>query len=557
MNPKPESKIGPKSLSDGPFDNSATILRNFWEYLESSDSQKPSQDVITLMLKLMSKAQDVIAIYTPKLLLPEIIRECDKAQKRGVRIYALTADLPIHQKQFSYGIMREQKEIISTFLLIDPKKKEKGMWVNKELTTNAFPSISIDLDASQVRELFAHFCARFWTCSGQEIFFGKVREIVKQTQSLPNVPMSLEHTFLRGAEDTLDEFDLSTLSMQLPIPEGFHHYLTAKRLNVQLGEKIRELIPGLDFHWTELWSCEDEAFGFIECDRASTAMGIVFGWDLFIILTETQRNALKQQRPIFGNRYYPEKEIGDIKGTVLLESSNWDVPNFHDIQSITSSHLNDVQALSIEDWMTNQPKPDFPDEPQLARKITYTWNLLPPRTPKKAKKHRLYDQWEKFDKQVEKFIEQLIGDISQAISQEKGFKLKKTTRIIKKSQWESWISDLRSYENLQWRYQKDITDVKRIMEKIANIKSEFAHDISGIKSDKKAEEKNELEEFFSLSDKSNIMNIAIPHETVPKFGVLYEHGPQLYLAIQSVEQYDESQAIARKHKATIVAKRGE
>ncbi len=553
-------KITPKELRQGPIDNGEVVLREFWEKSQKRAEVAKPRDLTKRTIDLIKKAKDIIIIYTPKLTHPELMVELERSYQRGVRVYSLTARLKIHSEQFSFGIMRERRDITSTFIVIDPQRRAKGIWFVGELTSKSNPSLTLELDSDQAMEACAHFSHIFWNSSGQEIFFEKDKSIVKMVDSKPKIPAELANSLRYEGFESLANDEIRYLSIPLPLSESFEDYnLLARDLCVEMNEHAREILPGIDFEWTKLKAAQKLPFGYANLDHRGQERHLVFGWDLGFFLNAAQKGNILEAFPPGVWVFNKEKKLKNIRNEIFLEESNWNDPDGVRIKDHDLITLDDIQCDTIEEWLDNLPEPDFPLDIKLLRKIEYLWRLIPPYRPQESKKHRLYKQWDGFDKAFKKEIDRIIFKINQAQAKKKDLKIKKTRIITLTTKWRSLENELKQIGGGNWKYKQDTSDVKRALARIENLEVDFKESITAIKekkSDSKGEEPNELSGLLGFDDSRN-QKVKIPYDTLPTKGILYEKGNNCYLEISDIGSLEQAKAIAKRYHAKVVAERSD
>jgi len=560
MNQTARQEIGPKALSEGTINNESTLLTGFWERTRTEAPKAHKVDVFSKVIRLVKGAKESVILYSPKVTLSQLVVELEKAHHKNIRIYALATDLKTHQKVFKHGIMRANKDISSTFVLVDPKKNAKGIWFHGELISQSKPGFVLELDDEQIQDALIHFSYLFWRADGQELFFQRIRNCAPFHGSIPDASPRLDRSFRDDGFDLLGQNDISFMAFPFPKPDDFEHHLLAEKLCVELRENARDLAMDIDLGQTEVLAVQKLPFGYTALENGEEENHVIFGWDIGFFLNEEQKRSVIEALPDPYWTYNDKKTIGEIAGKLVPTEHDWNEKRHVRIEQKGVIPLGNIKSGTIDDWLSDLPKPQFPDEIQLFRQIEYHWKLLPPQLPHNSKKHRLYAHWDKFDQGLGKHIDKIIEELNQALSKEKKFKIKKTKMITKKSKWNQWVKDLEGIKREEWRYKRDTGDAKRAIEQVEGIQNEFREDVTGIgkeKKDEKKEESNELEEYLSLKKKPHKLNVQIPFDTLPTESTLYEQGGKTYLTVKYVEEIEPAKTSARRYKALIVAERGE
>jgi len=333
----------------------------------------------------------------------------------------------------------------------------------------------------------------------------------------------------------------------------FDYHVMASKLIIRLNEEARDLVLDLDHDATSLHATSGPTIGFSYVDIDSREIAIMFDWDYGFILTKDQYEAIRKLLPAPEWIFHPARAIRDIRGDILEEDDQWDPSSGKAIENSGVENLHDQNSSTLDEWLEGTPKPLIPEYGGLFRNVTYQWNLNPPRLPKGAQKHRLYKKWDTFEAKLDKQLEKDISLMKQSIAELKKEKMKNRKRITLESSINNVITTFAKYQNVQWRYHKDIAHVQKLMNDIETTKDQFYTILNdGVPRKKEKESTNELEEIL-LTGRKGKSKIEIPSKTLPPVGTLFEKGSTLFIQIDRIEDLDSAKASSKQYKATIVA----
>jgi hypothetical protein len=514
--------------------------------------------------------------------MPEFFIELENAYKKKVRIYCITSSLKEHSKNFQYGIMREKSKIYSTFILVDHKTKPKGVWFNGGILSTNNPDFILNLNKKQINDLAYYFNKEFWNAGGQEIFFNDIRITLPLEDNLNDILYAAEDVIFNDFS-ILDKFEIQKLVLPEKRLENFNYHLYSKILFVKLDKSIKDLILDLNLLNTKLFAASSIKFGYMELSNIKRNINVIFDWDCGIILDNDQLLYIKGRLPLPEWQYHSEKKIEEINNEIILKDDNWDNPNPLKIKAEGVIDIGKQYSNDIEQWVNNLPEPKDFKYKEYYKKVSFTWLLFPPTLLKDAKKHKLYDLWNNFEKRIKNRIDKDIKEMESFIDKLKLPYLKETKKIINKSKIQDLINELNKIKVEELKFMSDIADVKDEVEKVKNIKQKFLDIIDQclleIKNSKMEEEdsiekmnekeKNRLKEIEKLrKDETNELSeivklnkkkeeLEVPPRILPKVGTLYEHNNHLYLLIEYIEEIELAIKVAKEYDAKVVAKIGE
>ncbi|NMC67488.1 MAG: hypothetical protein GYA61_04585 [Spirochaetales bacterium] len=573
--------IKEKIITKGPINKSEEYIQNFWEKLPSKKNLN-TKPLIQSIIGLINDAKQTIIIYSPAILLPEFLVELENAYKRNIRIYCITSSLESHNKVFQYGIMREKAKIYSSFILVDHKVVPKGVWFSGGILSDNNPDFIFNLNPQQIIELSHYFNKEFWRTGGLEIFFKKTRSFAPLEDDINN-NIIVNNSSVFEDFSILDQYEIKHLILPERILENFNYYIYSKELVIELTKKAKDIIAEMDLSNSKIFATDSIKFGYMHLSNIKKDIKVIFDWDYGIILTDEQLNYIKTGLPSVQWEYHDKKKLEEILDEVILENDNWNKPNPLKIKEKGTINLENQFSNTIEEWIKNLPEPLEFKLKEYFREVTFQWLLFPPTLPNEAKKHKLYDSWDNFEKKVKEKIDKDIKDMQSFIEKLKLPYLQETKKIVKISKIKDLIDELLKIKVDKLKSLSDINEVKIEIDKIKNVREEYLNLIDQCLSEIKAakeedkesqkemsekeksklkelekrrkEETNELSEIVKLKNK--LEKLEPPARTLPNVGVLYEHNNNLYLLIEYIEEIDLGLKVAKEYGAKLVAKKGE
>ena len=548
MAAKKPSPIKTKTMSHGPVDQSELELNNLW--MRRRPGKK--SNVEDTIVPLVKKSKEFAILYSPMLTHPELIASLEKLSRKGVRVYAVTSNVKNHKSIFNCGIMREAYDVLSTYVLVDPLTNPQGIWYPGKLTSKWKMDFHVKLSNDQVNELWEHFLHDFWNNDSTELFFGDLRKCPELRDRRPDTPTTMEQICRRDFF-ILSQKEIREMTVPPNKPPEFDHYYSVEKLVLPMGEESRDVLDEIDIDNIKVRGKGKVVAGQVILD---TGKKMVFAWDLGIFL---EKNQEKEVGPTLSESewlFHPTITIGEINNDIILEEDKWDKPQPRSIGEETTIRMDDILCKELDDWLEERKAPYIPEDGGLFRRVTYTWNLEPPKLPRGVKEHRLYAAWDKFAKELDKKANRLLADMKKGLDHIDGMKVKKTKKITMKSRIESLSANLEAIRNKDWSNLKSIRDVEKNVDKISETRKEYLTIIEGdVSKLTKKKESNELEAILKLSKRGE-KKLEIPPRIMPSTGVLYEKGNKSFLVISNIEEIPDARKEADKHRAIIVVKGG-
>ena len=560
-------------------DNSTMVLKGFWEQSQvyEQDTREMS-DVMEIIISIVEDATESIYIYSPDITHTDLRLALEKKRTDGIRIYAITSSIKIHSdnKLFSgIGIMREMKDISSTFVISDPKgSTPRGIWFIGNLTSKqeSVPFF-LTLNEDQVKEAWAYFSNDYWKAHGEELYFDTIRETKELKPAAPEVKEVLPYSFRVSGIDSVFGYDeVNELWLSPNMPQELSVYCSdAKKIVLQVHDNSKNIIESIEENDCKICGTKLLPFCFAHVGMRE----ILMSSDMGFILTDDQKDNLNTAFQMWQWQYQPEGLIQDINRPIILSESDWTTLEKHEVQEVKDIKLEDVIAPSFEDWQNERPESEIPDSKHLAKRTCYRWTLKPPTLPEDARRHKLYGQWDRFSDKLNAELSELKKEMNTFHT--KLDENKSLSNIIVKQK-------LSTIEGSLLQIEKEVEPTINtgtatdIVETFMSIKQDFLDLISKDGTSQEGEEnelevqkknkskskkkqknrnknsKNELEATRKPDDSKNTtLSELIPRKPIPPIGTLYERGNTSYLTIQYVDQIDEGSVIAKQYHATLVA----
>mgnify|MGYP000451108471 CR=1 FL=1 len=176
-------------------DYSRTTITKFWENVNTSIPfyDNPGEKANSLI----QKAHQTIIIYSPYIIHVNTQRELERAAGKKIRIYAIAKNIKQHEQAFTHGIMRENSNVDSTFVIIDHQEKSRtGIWFAGPLTSQTSSEPIVQLNNDQITGLLYHFNHYFWQPHSRELNNGQSIPAKPRKPKLNSVPPET-HSILR------------------------------------------------------------------------------------------------------------------------------------------------------------------------------------------------------------------------------------------------------------------------------------------------------------------------------------------------------------------------
>ena len=237
-------------------------------------------------------------------------------------------------------------------------------------------------------------------------------------------------------------------------------------------------------------------------------------------------------KPIFQNEYYTQigklaiKEKFEIKNYWRLKEKelgkiplNKKIIPFNSEEKIYVKEwdevsLGEIRADTIEDM--EHAKPNF-KKIEFIKKIDFQWVVLPPIKPKNVKKAKIYEEFEKLEKEIKVYYEKIENKINTINKFGTKIKLKnklndfknKKLKKLSKAELDDFIEEFK-------KFYKEVFEI--------------------------SEEKNELENL-----KKTDIRLTIPEYVLPEVGVLFENKESYFLEIEYYEELDKANELKERY----------
>ncbi len=557
--------------------NQDAIISNFWSLEGELEYKKDQLNPLEKSIDLINEAEETILIYTSYLTYDKLQILLEDKAKKGVRIYILTKDLTPHEKLCRFGVMRENKDIDSSFIILNHKNndKSKGIWFAGDLTKrNNSQNFLLSLNPQQIGDASYWFQILFWSANSEEIFFGQKRRCRSLLDTYSQ--RDLTNGFITSNDNLekriknqeiselwVDDYNYSKLEI---------YFTEANKISFLINENVKKSMDFDHFINKEIQGVHNKLpFSYI----GSKERTLILRTDILIELDKIQNSQIKKQISYWPWKFNRTEKIQNINTLILLTESDWDNPKPIKIQDQEEILLENIDCNNMEDWLKIYngdliKKPKIEQKQIYARNILQKWYVNPPFLPKTAKKHRIYEKWESFKKLYEEKIESLKKIIDTEIKSEDKYD-KKTKRkfLAKKGIWIDFLKDLDKLTNITFDSLISIEDVNKNIEKIYTIENEFRNHLSeitekiGVEENKgDTSEDNELAEISKSIPKKSIKtnenkstkNISKdllfknrPNTLLPKIGILYEDSKRDYLCIKHIQEIVEVSGIVAQY----------
>ena len=248
-------------------------------------------------------------------------------------------------------------------------------------------------------------------------------------------------------------------------------------------------------------------------------------------------------KPIFQNEYYTQigklaiKEKFEIKNCWRLQEEklgkiplNKKIIPFNSEEKIYVKEwdkvsLGEIRADTIEDM--EYTKPNF-KKIEFIKKIDFQWVVLPPVKPKNAKKAKIYEEFEKLEKEIKKYCDEIEDRINYFLKEAKLGEKKKLENNLKK------LNDFRN-KNIKELSTAELEDF------VYEFKN-FYNEVFELKEERK---ENELQNIRKKTKKE--IKLTIPKYVLPEVGVLYENKESYFLEIEYYEELDKANELKERY----------
>ncbi len=462
------------------IDYSSEEIKNLWLQIKEPTPTTLSSQNKKSIISLLKKANNtIICIQTEKLEDSDIIDEIYKASKRENRIYITVNEKSEAWKELAgFALIRYGIRNIGSFVLINPQSKNaEGLAYSSPFTDTGLvdpENILIELSPDTTKTLYRFFSYNFWNHTEWEILQdfnnpGKVKDL--PIDIYPNKGDLCDADFVRNK--------IADIKKGLFIVPGITHedfvsyenledsfILTGLTVNdpdllVSLGEKETIIIYAnkhvLPFRLYEISNKETWAI----IPKA------LINPDDLIYAIPVKREEIKFDAEFEFKSALPREMLKNKKFR-LLDNPEEEIK----IQGYEEINLNEIKLQELppqEEFEKKEPQ-QFPDTGTIL-KCKYLWKVVPFYTPSNAKKHKLYDSWEKLQKQYEEFLDKINSRLQESNNTPITDKLKRwflgKRQTLK--QYEEKIQELRKEKLAFLPLEKRRRIVKELNEIVAKI----------------------------------------------------------------------------------------
>ncbi len=428
-------------------DNLISYENDVIKYFQKSDITKIEESKNDV-LRIIQNAKTKIVLTITKELDESILFELERKIILKLDIYLIikSADLLKSNIQRYLNILvRVYNDLDNDFIIAD---NVGILFINPLNTTDNNPFIK--LNENETKDLFYWFCYMFWEKSSIEIINGKPENIKQKV----NVPFTNENDYINIVQQKEFLGDL-----YLPFDNNSKKLIKNFDNDIYLSKNLKK-----------------EAIQTAGLLKISSL--ILNGKKISDFLTEKWK--LK------------ENSLREITTEILPYNEEWIDKNLITINESKTTDLKNVTSDTIEKMGETKPN-DFPKEKYI-RNINYIWTVSPPYLPKEAKKSKLYDDWEKFNKKNKELIQNSkdkctkIAEGKGLISKWFGFFTGRKRKAIELSE------QITEYENFDFSvlydYKDEYEKLKNFIIEIYNKEKEYEGEIEIQKKNDKIEELN-------------------------------------------------------------------
>ena len=393
------------------------------------------------LISTIEDAQGTVCLASFLIADPEIVKELLRASRRGCRVYLLTASEtqllrePREDTEFDQQRREEHVQLLrelagrvlvrssdsfhSKFLLTDPvSTNPRGFLLTANLTTEALtrnPELAVELEKSEVHDLFREFLIGFWEESQNELLspdrLGTVRPWEGNRQwSVPRVVLSttkniqtIRECMMNLIEQAESQVMLSTFGIDSKHPvtqrilkaakDGKRIRILARpRPNkttmnalVDLARAGAEVRGHPWLHAKSLIVDHDGSWNGMVMTSNVESRGLDEGFESGVHLVGKSAEDLRQVLEAWWREIPVELSVkarlGDVEGSLQV----WQGDRLFRVlvESRGQINLGEIQAKSSEEMESNAPpslrKPMISRDSILYKRILYTWRLLPPK----------------------------------------------------------------------------------------------------------------------------------------------------------------------------------
>lgn len=534
-----QTKIQPISKTKT-LDYSELSVNYFWQKRQVNTGDSHINNAAQIIHALQTATDSLICIQTEALTDVKLIEVIFEAAKRN-RIYLLlNENNEAIKKLHSACLIRFDLKSIGSTMLINPNTNDtKGFIFNGQLTKQSFAytqNVLLDLDNEQIKILFQHFSYHFWNTAQFEILEKEQKVSDSPVDIYPCTQNFCDITFVKSMlKENVNNSRISIPTVRSGELLNIAEVKNAKIITSLTGNNL-DLLKQVKENVNEVFALSD-----------TNPFHLIGDW--FIPKITIPNDALFYALPL--NK--AQKETIEEHFAVLKASATYEYFNQKCRKDLLDKTFCFVEKMNEEITMTlaenlraancsaNEllPKEDLEkQEPALidsgtSLSIAFNWENEPYYVPKAAKVHKLYKDWEDFEKKVQVFIAKIESKIAEGEKREttvsstlKRFFLGKKTTFsnlkyeldeLKNKQFSklSQIEVNQIVSNLNEIYRKVVGEIGEIERE--DMKAKLTEEINAFNIQKSEKEKN-LTEY-----KQKITENELKKETqLAEFYVKYE-----------------------------------
>jgi len=359
------------------------------------------------------------------------------------------------------AIIREVEELENDFIIID---NESYIFLNP---LSEKENIFFEIDVKDANLIFSYY---FWDMAKKEYFIDVIKE--------PNSPYTI-------GKRSLENVNIGEIEKKI--------------VYAPINLKYRK-----EMKYEENFICEDLTKAIYQNDT----------------YTQVAKFAIKQKLPLKNYWKLKEKRLGEISLNKMIIPFNSEKKIY--VKNQENIYCGEIKANTIEKMENIKPvfeKKDF------IKIIEYHWTILPPKKPQNAKKAKIYEEFEKLRKDIEKYCNEIEDKIKYLL---------KKAKLGEKKKLEESLSKTHDFKH------KNIKKLSKV--KLEDFIEEFEIFYNHIfESEQKP---NELE---NLQKKQKKIRLTIPKYILPEVGVLYENSETYFLEIEYYEELQKANELKQRY----------
>jgi hypothetical protein len=437
------------------------LVEKFWlEIPAVPPSVSHDKDYLTKITDLLdSAAKDaILCVFSEGLSCKPLCKSLENARDNGSRIYILTNAYHPEMKNLEGCLIRYGgSKRLGSFILVNPNSNgHDGCLLTGPLSVESInlpANLLLDLDNAQISTLFRYFCYQFWNKAEKE-YIGEEHDTSAAPIDIhPPTDDSCDFQYLKTVWDEKTDNALITTSLLTE-----NSYLRFSNFS---NSAVHSLFSGIDNNLVhslkqnnnEIYAYKDSVF--INSLKTSDDVWLIPKTNFVreeevyaIKLNSEQANvldkhiiALSQEKAKY--QYFASEKREKLSAKTIIDSSSKEVT----IKAQSTINLGEIslpELLPRDDFENH--KPDFADDDRSVS-ITYEWTNIPYTLPSGSKKHQLYINWENTKKNIIKYIDNILNDISE--NEKRESKISKLINLFYNAKKQNFSDYQKELENLK------------------------------------------------------------------------------------------------------------